>query len=313
MTMRAKKGPDSFSSRYWQFGAGISIEMDTATGEVWVDIASDVEDLLGSVQVQDPDTAPVGATLLNFSKQVVSVAGTTATIQVEGDLGNPVGDGYVLSSLIDGTRSWVAPLIEEDVEDIVGAMLVEGAGIDFAYNDGLGTITLAVDSTVVVLSGSQTLTGIKRFQPGGATDTYAELTANGVEMKRHGTSGPVMRQNRSRGTEGAPTKVLANDILGGFLAFAYDGAAYNSCAGIRMKADADHSTLSRPTRVALEAVDQGSTTLREILVGYGNGHFGFATVNAAPAAPPAGYAFFYATTAGQIRARTSTGDHYIAG
>ena len=67
----------------------------------------------------------------------------------------------------------------ERVEDIVSNLVVGGTGIDATYNDGAGSLTIDIDSTVTTNSGSQTLTN-KTL--GSGTSLSSDLNANSQKI-----------------------------------------------------------------------------------------------------------------------------------
>ena len=62
---------------------------------------------------------------------------------------------HTTSDLAEGTNLYYTP---ERVQDEISTTIVDGTGLDKSYNDGAGTLTLSIDSTVTTNSGSQTLT-----------------------------------------------------------------------------------------------------------------------------------------------------------
>jgi hypothetical protein len=57
--------------------------------------------------------------------------------------------------------------LDEMAQDAVNTAIVAGTGLDKTYDDGANTITLDIDSTVVTLTGSQTLTNKTITSPSG--------------------------------------------------------------------------------------------------------------------------------------------------
>jgi len=65
------------------------------------------------------------------------------------------------------------------VEDIVGNLVVGGTGIDSTYNDGAGTLTIDIDSTVTTNSGTQTLTN-KTLGTGNSLSSNLDANNNKI-------------------------------------------------------------------------------------------------------------------------------------
>jgi hypothetical protein len=62
---------------------------------------------------------------------------------------------HTTSDLAEGTNLYYT---EERVQDEIADTIVGGTGIDATYNDGSGTLTIDIDSSVTTNSGTQTLT-----------------------------------------------------------------------------------------------------------------------------------------------------------
>jgi hypothetical protein len=93
-----------------------------------------------------PGYSPSGIYVAPAPDTTTSVAGLPI-------IGTPSGAGQGLISDGAGGLIWApsSGLTTEDVQDIVAAMLVAGAGISLVYNDGAGTLTVAssVDTEAV--------------------------------------------------------------------------------------------------------------------------------------------------------------------
>ena len=83
----------------------------------------------------------------------------TSTLGQNGGVATLDGSGKLTSSQI--------PNIDEISQEAVNNALVAGIGLDKTYNDNANTITLDIDSTVVTLDGSQTLTNKTITSPSG--------------------------------------------------------------------------------------------------------------------------------------------------
>ena len=151
-------------------------------------------------------------TLADFSSGITSDIVTTGKIlysnvySTEGDLPSAstyhgmfahvhaTGKGYFAHGgnwhkLIDETSSTTDNLTEgstnkyftdERVDDRVNSLLVDGDGITGTYNDGAGSYTIDVDSTVIRTTGNQSLAGDKTFTGKLIVPTAATTTANAI-------------------------------------------------------------------------------------------------------------------------------------
>jgi len=85
--------------------------------------------------------------------------GITVTYEdSDGTLDFAVADqfpSHTTSDLAEGTNLYYTA---ERVQDEISTAIVAGTGLDSTYNDGAGTLTLDIDSTVTTNSGTQTLT-----------------------------------------------------------------------------------------------------------------------------------------------------------
>lgn len=78
---------------------------------------------------------------------------------------------HTTSNLAEGTNLYYTA---ERVQDEISTAIVDGTGLDKSYDDGAGTLTLSIDSTVTTNSGSQTLTNKVL---GASTSLSANLNA----------------------------------------------------------------------------------------------------------------------------------------
>ena len=115
---------------------------------------------------------------------------------------------HTTSDLAEGTNLYYTP---ERVQDEISTAIVDGTGLDKSYNDGAGTLTLSIDSTVTTNSGSQTLTN-KTL--GASTTLGANLDANNNKIVNLGTptaSGDAVNKSYVDGlTSGLDWKTAVN-------------------------------------------------------------------------------------------------------
>jgi len=85
--------------------------------------------------------------------------GITVTYQdSDGTLDFEVADQFLSHTTSDLTEGTNLYYTAERVQDEINNTIVAGTGLDKTYNDGAGTYTLDIDSTVTTNSGTQTLT-----------------------------------------------------------------------------------------------------------------------------------------------------------
>lgn len=106
--------------------------------------------------------------------------GITVTYEdSDGTLDFAVADqfpSHTTSDLAEGTNLYYTA---ERVQDEISTAIVAGTGLDSTYNDGAGTLTLDIDSTVTTNSGTQTLTN-KTLGTGTALSANLDAGTNKI-------------------------------------------------------------------------------------------------------------------------------------
>ena len=169
-------------------GEGIDVSYNDAanTYTVSAEDASDTNKGIASFSSTD-FTVTSGNVTLN-SESVADIVGGMVTGNTETGITVTYQDGdntldfavddqfpsHTTSDLTEGTNLYYTA---ERVQDEINNTIVAGTGIDKTYNDGAGTYTLDIDSTVTTNSGTQTLTN-KTL--GAGTTLGANLNANSV-------------------------------------------------------------------------------------------------------------------------------------
>lgn len=150
-------------------GEGIDISYSDPAGIITIsgEDASDTNKGIASFSATDFVVTSGNVALNNEAiqdKVGLMVTGNTETgITVtyedsDGTLDFVVADqfpSHTTSDLAEGTNLYYTA---ERVQDEISTAIVAGTGLDSTYNDGAGTLTIDIDSTVTTNSGSQTLT-----------------------------------------------------------------------------------------------------------------------------------------------------------
>lgn len=176
-------------------GEGIDISYSDPAGIVTIsgEDASDTNKGIASFSATDFVVTSGNVALNNEAiqdKVGAMVTGNTETgITVtyedsDGTLDFVVADqfpSHTTSDLAEGTNLYYTA---ERVQDEISTAIVAGTGLDSTYNDGAGTLTLDIDSTVTTNSGTQTLTN-KTL--GTGTTLSANLDAGTNKITNLGT------------------------------------------------------------------------------------------------------------------------------
>lgn len=178
-----------------QAGEGIDLTYNDGAGTLTIDAEVATHANLGVASFNDTDfTVTAGAVTLNAERVEDIVGGMVSTntetlISVSyddtnGKLNFAATDQFAAnttSNLAEGTNLYYTA---ERVQDEISTAIVAGTGLDSTYNDGAGTLTLDIDSTVTTNSGSQTLTN-KTL--GASTALGANLDAGTYKITNLGT------------------------------------------------------------------------------------------------------------------------------
>lgn len=149
---------------------------NTKISALTADTTPTADDLV--VTVNDPGGTPATrkATITNFTKAIPTVVGDSGSGGTKGLVPAPAAGDAAAGKYLDAAGAYSVPpgtgLTTEQVQDIVGAMIVGGTDIDATYDDGAGTVT--IDST----GGGG----------GGAAGDFQKLKLTAMQAQANGTT-----------------------------------------------------------------------------------------------------------------------------
>ena len=203
-------------------GEGIDVSYDDAgnTYTVSAEDASDTNKGVASFSSTD-FTVTSGNVAINH-ESIADIVGAMTTGNTESgitvtyqDLDNTLDfsvddqfPSHTTSDLAEGTNLYYTA---ERVQDEISTAIVAGTGLDSTYNDGAGTLTIDIDSTVTTNDGTQTLTN-KAL--GSGTTLSADLNASSFKITNLATptaSGDAVNKSYVDGlTSGFDWKTAVN-------------------------------------------------------------------------------------------------------
>lgn len=148
----------------------------------------------GTADVATQLSLDLNGTVIGSIDLLTDALGFSAGEGIDINSSNPIGSFEISAELATSANRGIASfdstdftvtdgavtLNAERVEDIISSTIHGGTGIDATYNDGAGTVTIDIDSTVATLSGTQTLTN-KTFGNGTVLDANLDADNNKIE------------------------------------------------------------------------------------------------------------------------------------